>query len=176
MSMTGEIPDTEGMDAPGFWGFTDCHSCSDPDTNMTCANNANSIWNWAQKFKNVKAILGGHSCIGPNNCAGPNEAFSTLTATDGHTVLGIYSNHQRDYTPNSPGNPSYSPSYSQVVLLLHLLSCSQAVVRVFNTTTGKEITQSYYYPNGLPTDVQNFPVGANPSVFFPYVFANWIIP
>jgi hypothetical protein len=156
--------------------------CQD-DTDDKCGKYGNLLWTWAKQFTNVRAIMCGHECDplaapGKSNshASGPNEAFTTLTATDGHTVLGIYSNHQSDYSPNSPGDPSYSPSYSQVVLLLHLLSDkSHVVIRSFNTTTGKEIINSYYYPSGLPNDSTTFPKGASPSNVFPVVLP-WYSP
>jgi hypothetical protein len=145
MRLTGELtedlPDTDPRwaDGPAFWGFTDCQSCSDPGTNVTCANNGVKLEAWAQQFSNVKAILCGHS-ISPFGNSGPNEAHRIDTATDGHTFVGIFADYQNDYTLNVMGHPSYS----QVVLLLEL-SGSLVNVRAFNTTTDVEVFNNFPY-------------------------------
>ena len=139
--LAGDLPDTDPgwCDGPAFWGFTDCQRCSDPGTNVTCANNGVTLEIWAQQFPNVKAILCGHSVSSYGN-SGPNEAHRIDTAKDGHTFVGIFADYQTDYTLNAAGHPSYS----QVVLLLEL-SGSLVNVRAFNTTTGVEETNNFPY-------------------------------
>jgi hypothetical protein len=170
---------------PGTVSGTACYNLDNNpgcnQTDQTCMNDGICIWNWAQQFRNLKAIMCGHSCDALNAIedpgtheSGPTEAFNPLTATDGHMVLGIYSDHQSDYMPNTPNHKpvpipnqvEINPSYDQVVLLLELLSNkSNVVIRAFNTTTGQEITNSYYYQYN--SKESNFQLVT--SNVFPYV-------
>ena len=87
------------LSTPGTSGTSACFSTGSDGTSDSVNGGGTQLWAAIQSYPNVRGIFNGHFSGG----AGDYAAHTTMTGTNGNTVLGAFVNHQFDTGGTSSG-------------------------------------------------------------------------